>query len=147
MRETAAHNALSEEPNPATYQPHYLQTQLPPRIRTSTYNQVLSEFNNKLRDEQYSPSPVDTSLLRYDEMQRLQKSQIHVKLNAMSLRFNEDYRVTKTNKVQQMDLSPEAERLQRRRMYMSAPVYLIARSEGQPNQKAKKPVKRQYFKI
>lgn len=100
MRETAAHNALSEEPNPATYQPHYLQTQLPPRIRTSTYNQVLSEFNNKLRDEQYSPSPVDTSLLRYDEMQRLQKSQIHVKLNTMSLRFNEDYRVTKTNKVQ-----------------------------------------------
>ena len=60
---------------------------------------MLSEFNNKLRDEQYSPSPVDTSLLHYDEMQRLRKSQIHVKLNAMSLRFNEDYRVTKANKV------------------------------------------------
>ena len=51
----------------------------------------------------------------------------------MPLRFNEDYRVTKTNKVQQMDLSPEVERIQRRRMYMSAPVYLITQQEKSRN--------------
>ena len=43
-----------------------------------------------------------------------------------------------------MDLSPEAERVQRRRMYMSAPVYLIAQSEKQNSQKKKK---LSYFKI